>query len=68
MIDAETGFRVEVIADNSGIWAGNNRTFPTVHKAEAYARDLTARWSLVREWRVVPVLTNMDAMLDGGAT
>jgi hypothetical protein len=48
-------FKVEVIADNSGKWAGNGLTFDTVDAAEAYARDLMSRWTLVREWRVVPV-------------
>ena len=47
-------FRVEVIADNSGKWAGNGLTFPTVEQAEVYARDLAWRWTLVRKWRVVP--------------
>lgn len=46
-------FRVEVIADNSGKWAGNGLTFETREKAEAYARDLAWRWTLVRAWRVV---------------
>ncbi len=48
-------FKVEVIADNSGTWAGNALTFDTEEAAEAYARDLMSRWMLVREWRVVPV-------------
>ena len=33
-------YRVEVIADNSGKWAGNGLTFPTVEQAEVYARYL----------------------------
>lgn len=48
-------FKVEVIADDSGQWVGNQLTFPTKEKAEEYARDLYSRWTAVREWRVVPV-------------
>ncbi len=48
-------YKVEVIADNSGVWCGNGLTFDTVVAAEEYAKDLMWRWTLVREWRVVPV-------------
>jgi hypothetical protein len=47
-------YKVEVIADGSGKWCSNGLTFPTVEQAEAYARDLAWRWTLVRSWRVVP--------------
>ena len=46
-------FKVEVIADSSGVWAGNSLTFETAEKAEEYARDLFSRWTAVRKWRVV---------------
>lgn len=46
-------FAVEVIADSSGAWAGNALRFPTREAAEAYAKDLYARWTAVKEWRVV---------------
>lgn len=46
-------YRVEVIADSSGKWAGNGKVFESVTEAAAYARDLFYRWTLVREWRVV---------------
>ena len=46
-------FRYEVIADNSGKWAGNGVRYATREEAEAGARDLMSRWMLVREWRVV---------------
>jgi hypothetical protein len=46
-------FKVEVIADSSGRWCGNELTFATRELGEAYARDLANRWTLVREWRVV---------------
>ena len=46
-------FKVEVIADSSGHWAGNGLRFATDEEAKTYARDLFSRWTLVREWRVV---------------
>lgn len=46
-------FKVEVIADGSGVWCGNALTFATREEAERYAKDLYARWSAVRQWRVV---------------
>ena len=54
-------FRVEVIADNSGTWAGNMLTFETADKAKDYARDLFFRWTAVRKWRVV----DLDKPLEG---
>ena len=45
-------FYVEVIADNSGKWAGNAKRYATEEEAKAAARDLASRWMLVREWRV----------------
>jgi hypothetical protein len=46
-------FKVEVIADSSGRWSGNERVFATREAQETYAVDLACRWTLVREWRVV---------------
>ena len=51
----EGPWKVEVIADNSGKWVSNALTFATEGEAMAYAIDLASRWTLVREWRVVPV-------------
>jgi hypothetical protein len=48
-------WKVEVIADSSGKWCSNGLTFPTKIEAETYARELASRWTLVREWRAVPV-------------
>lgn len=45
-------FGVEVIADDSGEFAGNNVRFRSPGEAEAYGADLAARWTLVSEWRV----------------
>ena len=44
---------VEVVADSSGEFCGNGLTFETIGAAEIYARDLFARWTGVRKWRVV---------------
>jgi hypothetical protein len=46
-------FKVEVIADSSGIWVGNGLRFDTREDAELYARDLEMRWTSVRKWRVI---------------
>ncbi|HEY1437398.1 MAG TPA: hypothetical protein VGG82_07835 [Casimicrobiaceae bacterium] len=46
-------YKVEVIADDSGKWCGNALRFAEHDEAEAYARDLAGRWTLVRDWRVV---------------
>jgi hypothetical protein len=46
-------WKAEVIADNSGKFCGNGLRFATHREAEAYARDLANRWTLVSEWRVV---------------
>ena len=54
-------FKVEVIADSSGTWCGNALTFTTREEAERYAKDLYARWSAVRQWRVVETVEANDA-------
>ena len=46
-------YKVEVIADSSGVWVGNTLEFLSAEDAETYGRELAGR-SLVREWRVVP--------------
>ena len=46
-------FKVEVVADNSGKYAGNALRFKHVKEAEEYAINLMSRWMLVRTWRVV---------------
>jgi len=48
-------FKVEVIADSSGKWVGNGRTFDTREEAEAHAKDLYSRWTSVTRLRVIPV-------------
>lgn len=46
-------YKVEVIADNSGVWVSNGLRFKTMEDATAAGQDLFARWTLVREYRVV---------------
>ena len=46
-------WKPEVIADNSGKWCGNALRFATKEEAEANVRDLSYRWLMVRDTRVV---------------
>ena len=48
-----TSWKAEVIADNSGKWCSNALRFATKQEAEDYVLDLSWRWTLVRETRVV---------------
>ncbi len=43
----------EVIADSSGEWTGNGLRFERREDAQQWAFDLSLRWTLVREFRVV---------------
>lgn len=57
-IETSKPYKVEVIADDSGIWAGNALRFETVEEAKEYGVDLYGRWILVREFRVVDTRTD----------
>ena len=46
-------YAAEVIADASGKWCGNVLRFATREEAESYVADLAARWTSVRETRVI---------------
>ena len=46
-------WKAEVIADNSGKWAGNGLVFESKGDALGYVNDLAIRWTAVRETRVV---------------
>ena len=46
-------WKPEVIADDSGKWAGNGLRFATREEAEANVAALARKWFLVRETRVV---------------
>jgi hypothetical protein len=50
---APASYKVEVVADDSGEWCGNELRFALKDEAEAYAADLSGRWLAVRAWRVV---------------
>lgn len=52
----------EVIADGSGRWCGNALRFATQEEAEANVRDLSWRWALVRETRVVESVDEVNYM------
>jgi hypothetical protein len=54
----------EVIADNSGKWCGNGLRFATMEEAEHYVKDLSWRWTLVRDTRVVMSSDPVNARLD----
>lgn len=47
-------WKIEVIADNSGKWCGNDMRYATKEKAREAAINLSSRWMLVREFRVEP--------------
>ena len=53
-------FRIEVIADNSGKWAGNAMVYDTYAEAADAANDLASRWLLVTAARVVEFNENGD--------
>ncbi len=46
-------YKVEVLADSSGVWAGNQLRYATKKEAEAEAIALALRWTSVSDWRVV---------------
>ncbi len=46
-------YKPEVIADSGGTWCGNALRFATREEAEANVLNLSMRWMLVRDTRVV---------------
>jgi len=46
-------WKPEVIADSTGQWVGNALRFATKEEAEANVRNLSMRWMMVRDTRVV---------------
>jgi len=53
-VSEHVSWRPEVIADSSGKWTPNGLRFATEQEAVDYARDLSKRWLLVREYRAAP--------------
>jgi hypothetical protein len=47
-------------------WTSNLLRFDTEANAEAYARDLAARWTAVKAWRVVPCTDPATDSWQGG--
>lgn len=58
-------WRAEVMADDEQ-WHNNSLRFRDREEAEAYSRDLTARWSLVKRWRPVQDDEPVNAAWEGG--
>lgn len=58
-------YRVEVIADSSGKWCGNQLTFTSIAEASEYAAGLAWRWTAVRKWRVIDYLMRVAVQSDG---
>jgi len=54
----------EVIADDSGKWAGNGLRFATKEEAEANVQNLFMRWTLVQEIRVVQSMAPVNYRWD----
>ena len=59
-------FAPEVIADSSGKWTGNALRFATEAEAKEWADDLSMRWILVRETRVVESTDPVNYEFVGG--
>ncbi len=45
-------YKVEVIADNSGVWCSSSKRYASRVDAENAAHDLAFRWAPVRAWRI----------------
>lgn len=54
-------WRIEVIADDSGEWAGNDLHYATRQEAQAHADNLSQRLPAVRKTRVVESLAAVNA-------
>ncbi len=60
-------YAVQVKADQSNTWSSNGRIFETVEEARVHAVDLFMRWTAVRTWRVVEVVSgDVKATMEGG--
>ena len=57
LYDGSGAYRVDCAVRGERNYASNALTFSTVEDAEAYARDLYGRWTMLEAWRVVPVST-----------
>jgi len=57
LYDGSGAFRVDCAVRGESRYASNALTFADAEDAEAYARDLYSRWTMLQAWRVVPVTT-----------
>lgn len=65
-VEAPVSYATQVIADNSGKWAGNALRFATELEALDYVADLAWRWTLVRQTRVIQSQDPVNAEMHEG--
>jgi hypothetical protein len=46
-------YKIEVIADRTGKFVGNQLRFASRQEADEYSRDLMSRWLAVKTYRVI---------------
>lgn len=61
-------YAAEVIADSSGKWCGNGLRFKTEAEAEEYVKNLSWRWTAVRDTRVVESTEPVNSVWTEGHT
>lgn len=59
-------YKPEVIVDNSGEWTGNGLAFETEAEAMEWVTDLSYRWTLVRDVRVVESTEPVNHRMENG--
>jgi hypothetical protein len=57
LYDGTGAFRVDCVVRGETRYASNALTFEKAEDADAYARDLYCRWTMLADWRVVPAST-----------
>ena len=57
-------YRAEVVAERGGKWSGNGLRFATEREAKIYVANLTMRWTLVTDTRVVASRELVNARLE----
>lgn len=60
-------WKAEVVADSSGEWTANAQRFATEDEARNYVANLYARWSSVRQTRVVESDDPVNAQWTGNS-
>ena len=59
-------YRPEISTDGGKSFSQNAQVFATREEAEASAKDLTSRWMLVTDWRVIESDQPVNYMLVDG--